>query len=211
MIITFMPSPVHEAITYTLSNSLATKVFDQYPISTRTQIIARQCVEDTGFSGKYSGSRKTPDLSIELRNSNRTNQVKIVLEVGFTETYAQLVGDARLWIEGHKFAPMVILAKMTEHPKYGNPLLKLDDDAIKRLNLPDPSMVDELAFVLGGPLGPVTMNNFTWCGALSEAFIEIWKPNPTTGRAEKVGDRLVSVIILDRMLFTQFYFHYRIF
>ena len=45
-----------------------------------------------------------------------------VVEKGFSESYGDLVNDARLWLEGNHEVRMVILIKIKEDPKYQNPI-----------------------------------------------------------------------------------------
>jgi hypothetical protein len=61
------------------------------------------------FGGEWDGSGKKPDLAIEVQNTDGEFDIKFVLEAGLSESYDQLVEDARLWLEGMDSVSMVSL------------------------------------------------------------------------------------------------------
>ncbi|KAE8313288.1 hypothetical protein BDV41DRAFT_536829 [Aspergillus transmontanensis] len=59
-------------------------------------LLARTCITLEGFSGRFSGSAKEPDCFIAPGGI----WPSITLEVGYSETYAKLLRDADLLLEG---------------------------------------------------------------------------------------------------------------
>ena len=57
-----------------------------------------------------------------------------VVEIGFTETYEELIHDVKLWIEGNQDIRTVILIKVEENPQYRSPTSRLDDDEVEALH-----------------------------------------------------------------------------
>jgi len=109
----------------------------------------------TGFEGQYTGSSKVPDLALLSRNVNRVNEPKFILEVGLSETYEQLVQDAKLWLEGTRDVLVVVLVKFTENPKYRCPIPNVTVKDLDRLNIPKkPSEIRAQDFNLEGELAP---------------------------------------------------------
>ncbi|KAI9779119.1 MAG: hypothetical protein M1816_003742 [Peltula sp. TS41687] len=139
------------------------------------------------FQGMYAGSSKTPDLAVGFKQ-NGVSKLKLVVEVGFSEEYDQLVNDARLWLEGQPSVLMVVLIKLIEQPRYRNPLREFDDDEIKALNLPSPDeMREDLEADPTTPaLGPVCHRGYAWTGALSSVWVEHWRRDGK-GKACKTG------------------------
>lgn len=121
------------------------------------------------------------------------SQVKLVIEVGFAESYDDLVVDAQLWLDGMQSVCVVILTKYYEFPPFRNPVGDLREEDIEQLQFPDTSAIKLSAFNMQGEYGPVIYHGYTWAGRLSEAFIKVWMRNSETGLAEKSGNRMVSV------------------
>lgn len=187
-----MPSPIHEAISSTFLRKIYSTIAT-YPAASQERIEVRTNEDVVGFAGKYTGSRKIPDVQIKVEDQNGNCEVKVVVEVGFAESYEDLVEDARLWLDGQKSVSMVILAKFTESPPYRNPLSKLEEPTLQSLDLPNGFEVRESSFVLMGDFGPANFKELSWVGQITTAFMELWKRNPITGLAERVGERFVSV------------------
>ena len=74
-----------------------------------------------------------------------------VVEIGFTETYEELINDVKLWIEGNKNMRTVILIKVEENPRYYSPTSKLEDDEVKDLGFPDSGGLDTSMVSLKDP------------------------------------------------------------
>ena len=138
------------------------------------------------FSDIWSGSKKRPDLSIEVRNASRRLELKWVVEVGLSETYDQLVEDAQLWLEGHPTVAMVVLIKFCEVPRYRCPVF---DQNPEKLGIPlNLEAIDEAEVTMEGQLGPATYKGLQWVGKISEVFMEIWVKDGD-GRAVRQGNR----------------------
>jgi hypothetical protein len=185
-----MPSPVHESIT-----SIFTRGFNvaqeslPYPLRTRITAVANE--EYNGFGGQYSGSNKTPDLAVNFEDANGSIEPKFVLEVGFSETYDDLVQDARMWLEGRNDVSVFVLASLEETPKYRCPVRGLNDEDSEQLGFPGATELKTFDFSLEGEYGPATYKGFIWVGQISAAFMEIWKKDPMTGLATRNGSRIV--------------------
>jgi hypothetical protein len=54
----------------------------------------------TATNPPYNGDQKEPDTFITSFGSPNLHQPRIVIEVGFSQTYRSLVEDAKLWLEG---------------------------------------------------------------------------------------------------------------
>jgi hypothetical protein len=114
-----------------------------------------------------------------IRGRYWDKEPKFILEVGLSETYEQLVQDAKLWLEGTRNVSVVVLVKFTENPKYRCPIPNATVKHLDRLNIPrKPSEVRDEDFDLEGEYGPVTYKGLKWMGEIAEAFLEVWKRNP---------------------------------
>lgn len=191
LIIQFMPSPVHESITSIFSDGFAI-ARSTLPTSLRTRITAAANQEYKGFGGRYSGSNKAPDLAVEFKNAKGDLEPKFVLEVGFSETYDDLVRDARMWLEGRNDISIFVLTKFKETPKYRCPVRQLDDKDFEQLRFPKATELRTSDFNIEGEYGPATYKGFIWVGQISAAFMELWKKDPTTGLATRNGSRIVG-------------------
>ncbi|KAK9323985.1 hypothetical protein V1517DRAFT_337336 [Lipomyces orientalis] len=87
----------------------------------------------------------------------------VAIEVGTSETYGKLFDDKDMWING-KGVNVVILVCFTESPRFRNPdtrfLLKIVETNIAL-----------------GYYDPLEYRHHKWVGELSEAFIEVWRPD----------------------------------
>ncbi|KAH0541714.1 hypothetical protein FGG08_003806 [Glutinoglossum americanum] len=143
-----------------------------------------------GFGGQYEGSNKTPDLGMEFQNAAGELEIKFVLEVGFSETYEDLVRDAKLWLDGKPEVCVFVLVKFEESPNYRCPVHDLDDEELGRLEFPKGSEVRALNFNLEGEYGPVIYKGLVWVGRISTAYMEVWKRDPVTKLATRNEDRI---------------------
>ena len=117
-----------------------------------------------------------------------------MVEIGFAETYKELIDDVKLWIEGNRDMRTVILIKVEENPRYYSPTSKLEDDEVKDLGFPDPRDLDTSMVILKDPnnsFGPLQINNLVWVGKMG-VFLEIWKRDTANGEAKQQGTRSVS-------------------
>lgn len=192
-VIQWMPSPVHETFASPFIGSHALGTQDLRPEIAR-QIDAVGSQRVGAFGGAYEGSKKEPDVLFKYSQPNDNVLYTAVVEIGFTETYEELVEDIKLWIEGNMNMRTVILIRVEENPRYRSPTSKLEDDEVKELrflNLRDlnPSMA-----VLTDPndsFGPLQIHNLVWVGEMS-VFLEVWKRDTVNGKAKQQGTRSVS-------------------
>jgi hypothetical protein len=105
-----MPSPVHQSIGSTIGEKFVlSKANLPEDLQDQSQLMWEE--DCKGFGGQWLGSRKRPDLAIEVRNADGEYDIKFVLKVGLSESYDQLVEDARLWLEGMRQVYMVGLIR----------------------------------------------------------------------------------------------------
>ncbi|KAK3171767.1 hypothetical protein OEA41_003851 [Lepraria neglecta] len=143
------------------------------------------------FTGAYDGSNKEPDVLFKYRGQDHKVLYTAVVEIGFAETYKELIDDVKLWIEGNRDIRTVILIKVEENPPYSSPARKLEDDEVKDLGFPDPGDLDTSMVSLEDPndsFGPLQINNLAWVGKIG-VFLEIWKRDPVSGEAKQQGTR----------------------
>ena len=116
------------------------------------------------------------------------------MEVGLSETYDELVEDARQWLEGKKEVQTVFLVKVQEALSYQCSTRHMQDDEIVAMKLP--SDIDHESFSLEDEtdvFSPLCIGNMVWVGRM-RGFLEIWKENAMGGLAERQGDRAVSLL-----------------
>jgi hypothetical protein len=183
-----MASPVHESVIsiffegFVNAKALLTQ-------NMRPDMIITHNENFNLFGGQYKGSAKTPDLVVEFRNAAGELEPKFVVEVGFSEAYEDLVDNVRLWLEGTRCVSVAVLVKFYETPRYRRP--HLDDKEVKQLS-DDTTDISNEPFVFEGEYGPVKLRGSTWVGNISEAFMEVWRRDPTTGSALQDGNRMVG-------------------
>lgn len=186
LIIQCMPSPLHQSIT-SIINKKFIRSTSNLPEHLERQTYVSWETDNNKFGGEWAGSNKRPDFSIEVRNANGKLELKWVVEAGLSETYEQLVEDARLWLEGHPDVAMVILVKFCEAQPYRCPVPTIQDP--EELGIPlDVLAIDEAEVTMEGQLGPATYKGLRWVGKISEVFMETWVQD-ADGRAVRQGNR----------------------
>ena len=189
-----MPSPVHEifASPFVRSDGVATQ--DLRPeIAKRIDVVGAQRV-GAAFRGAYKGSKKEADVLFKYEQQNGDTSYTAVVEIGFAETYEELIQDVEMWIEGSRDIRTVILIKVEENPRYCSPTIKLEDDEVRDLGFPDPKDLRASMAVLKDPnnsFGPLQINNLVWVGEIT-VWLEIWKKDRVSGKAKQQGTRTVS-------------------
>jgi hypothetical protein len=186
-ILTFkeMPTPVHESIVDFLHRCFVRKISSADSVRvTRTG----QCIFD---EGEYEGSEKVPDLMIQEKKS-RARVTRWVLEVGFSETYEELLQDMRLWLKGDSKVVQCVLMNIIEDPQYKYPPTDMTDEEVEEQGLQHKVDVDNLE---GGDYGPISCNRHRhqhqWVGNIREIYMEVWRRDANTGEPEQVGTRRV--------------------
>lgn len=132
---------------------------------------------------------------LQCRNKQLQNETLLALELGFSEGYAGLQRSKKLWIEGTETAPMVLVIKISEYPRYANPLTKYGWE--KRLTTELPSLAsikqeDVRPEDLNDPNSPLFMYGLQFAGRLSASF-ELSRRNKD-GKEELVEKGDVSEI-----------------
>ncbi|KAG0638991.1 hypothetical protein HOY80DRAFT_922168 [Tuber brumale] len=197
-----MSSPIHEKVVSTVSegfNLARTSLPDS--LRRKIDIVGNQ--QYTGFRGAYDGSEKTPHTAVEITNAAGVVEVKFVLEVGFTETYDNLVQDAKKWIEGREAACVVMIVKMEENPVYKCPTRTFSNDEFSQLGFPPKLEIDERTFTLEGPYGPAYYKGLRWVGGVT-GFMEIWRRDPVTKLATLMLPGRINLLNMANTRYTHF-------
>jgi hypothetical protein len=63
---------------------------------------------------------------VEFENPQGDLELRFVLEVGFFESYENLVRDTEMWLEGREDVSVLTLAKFEESSKYRCPVRNLN-------------------------------------------------------------------------------------
>ena len=188
-----MPSPTHETLAapFIRSDVVATQDL-RSEIARQINVVGNQRVG--AFTGAYEGSNKEPDVLFKYEGQDHNVLYTAVVEIGFAETYEELIDDVKLWIEGNRDIRTVILIKVEENPCYHSPTSKLEDDEVEDLGFPDPKDLRTSLVVPKDPndsFGPLQINNLGWVNKMS-VFLEIWKRDTVNGGAKQKGTRTVS-------------------
>ena len=194
-IIQWMPTPVHENFVtpFFRSDTIATQEL-RSEIAKQIGVVGSQKVG--AFTGAYEGSKKEPDVLFMYEGQDHNVLYTAVVEIGFGETYEELIDDVKLWIEGNKDIRTVILIKVEENPQYHSPTSKLEDDEVKDLRFPDPKDLKTSIVIPQDPndsFGPLQINNLVWVNKMG-VFLEIWKRDTVNGEAKQQGTRSVSCV-----------------
>ena len=113
--------------------------------------------ETNEFEGEYYGSVKIADLAVQITNADGELETKLVVEIGFSEKYEDLINDIKLWLEGMNSVSMCVLVCFEEEPPYRCPIDKnIKEKEFKRLNFPEPWELKAKDFHLESPFGPAT-------------------------------------------------------
>jgi hypothetical protein len=186
-----MTSPIHQSIVSQLTHDFIMSTAT-LPANLRRQTRIFSGQRFNAFRDQWSGSRKEPDLGIEVRNTDNEMDLKWVLEVGFSETYEHLKNDMQLWLEGNSQISMVTVVRFCETPQYRCPLPIFDEtgeesDPREAVGIPsDFTAIRKKDVILEGDYGPATYKGLRWTGQISEGWIETWGRN-TDGRAVLLG------------------------
>jgi hypothetical protein len=186
-----MPGALHEDVVSTFIQGFGSACAG-LPSDIHSKIHINTGLDFDGFEGRYAGSEKIADVGIQVCNINDKPEMRLVVEVGFSETYEDMVRDARLWLEGTSTVSTAVLVQLRESPKYACPTSNLDPD---QFDYPSVTVMEDYLFgpdYAGQVYGPVVFSAFTWFGRLSSASVETWRRDPTSGLAVLDGNRMVS-------------------
>lgn len=214
-----MPTAVHESIQHCFTRAIDQAEIDlPYP----AQCFCVQGQAMNRFDGQYLGTVKIADLAVQIRNARGQMETKLIIEIGFSEEYDDLINDVRLWLEGMNSVSMCMLVSFDEEPRYQCPVNdNMKMKKFKKLGFPDPEELRPEDFHLEGPFGPAIYKGhangeldnedeepddeepddkeLVWVGHISTAFLERWIRDAQTGKAKKIGNRRVSYILLMRI------------
>lgn len=190
MIVKLAPTPLHESFGPILADSIHNAIM-HLPESMRTSFKARTSQEYIGFRDNTSGTGKIPDLAVTFKLPNGNRELVLVLEVGFSQSWADVVRIATRWLEKTDEVKLVLIAKLTEKPTYSNPIRNMTNKELQPLELKSAFEIKERDFELEGEQGPVTFRGVQWVGSISECYIETWGKD-SFGTAIKLGKRIVS-------------------
>ncbi|KAK9367298.1 hypothetical protein V1509DRAFT_654010 [Lipomyces kononenkoae] len=122
------PNSVHEVVVYEISHAIETAV-DTFLSNHCPQLLPwiRPAGSTTisNFRGRYQRSRKQPDGGFFVAYPNMSSRLKIVVEVGFSESYAKHCRDKDLWLEGYG-VNAVIFFRLHESPRFRYPRTPFD-------------------------------------------------------------------------------------
>ena len=149
-----MPTAVHETMQFCFSSAISTAETD-LPFPARCFCVTNE--EMNEFEGQYSGSVKIADLSVQITNADGELETKLVVEIGFSEKYEDLINDIKLWLEGMNSVSMCVLVYFEEEPSYRCPIDKnMKEKEFKRLKFLEPWELKAKDIYLESPFGPAT-------------------------------------------------------
>ncbi|KAK9238952.1 hypothetical protein V1525DRAFT_399373 [Lipomyces kononenkoae] len=121
-------------------------------------------------------SYKEPDGLIVFEDSESDNAFRIVLEVGFSQTYSSLKRACLWWIEEGE-APVVVSLCLTENHKSSGAATMVFRTAQER-DAQKQRYIDAFNTQLRQEhrqLGPLVYSGYTWFGTLRDAFFETYR------------------------------------
>jgi hypothetical protein len=105
-----MRCTVHQSIVYAIRDKFQISRFI-LPKDLQGQTMLMWGEDCYRMWGEWGESGKRPDLAIQVRNTDGEYDIKFVLEAGLSESYVQLVEDAKLWLGGTDSVSMVSLIR----------------------------------------------------------------------------------------------------
>ena len=136
------------------------------PRPARKDFMVSSGKEFTGFSGKYEGSVKVPDLALELKDSRGCFEPHVVVEVGMSETDEELLGDIHLWMSCESIEAVIIL-NVKETKRYRFPENARD-------KIPTQASIAKDDCHLVDAWGPVVYQGFVFVESIGEVSLEVW-------------------------------------
>lgn len=181
------PTAVHDTIERFFTDSIRS-IRRTHNLTESEELFAFSTSPDIGgFTGDHANSRKQSDMAIipllppalEQADDNpeplNDGFPLVAAEVGFSETYEQLLADMELWLKGSEGkVRAAIVVSLTETPKYSaSPFLG------ESTAEPGP----EAPPARRGPHGPLYRGDHVLVGAIT-GFLEIWRFNAATGTVQ---------------------------
>lgn len=190
MIVKLAPTPLHESFEPILADSIHNPIM-YLPESMRTSFKARSLQEYVGFRDNTSGTGKIPDLAVSFKLPNGNRELVLVLEFGFSQSWADLTRIATRWLEKTGEVRLVLIAKLTDGPTYSNPIRNMTNEELQPRKPKSAFKIRDGDFELEGERGPVTFRGLQWVGSISECYIETWGKD-SFDTAIQLGERVVS-------------------
>ncbi|EEP79568.1 predicted protein [Uncinocarpus reesii 1704] len=165
----WMALPLHELVVEIFSSGLydATRhIKSKCSIRTNEQFQQHK-------DNNYVTTLKAPDLAL------LSGKKVLILEVGFSQTYEQLVDTAKFWLEGSLDVTRVVIVKITE-PKYSCPLKNAGISMLQSLGFPTDDWDIESQFCLESGFGPVTLGTTKWVGEINMFLEHVCEATPPT-------------------------------
>ncbi len=166
--------PVHSLIPR-LINRASEQWIGTLPIDQQSRVRGDFDIDRKATQGRWKGSSKRPDYSIQLTSAGGLWKDKWVIEAGFSQNYDSLKETARLWLEGMQDnqVEMVTLIHYEENPPYRCPLHAGKNPTTQGIPL-DISDIYASHPVCTTPTGPVTYRDKIWVGGIVKVSMETW-------------------------------------
>lgn len=148
---------------------------------------------------KGSGVRKQADVSVTYGDDDTEFKVQafpsMVWEVGFSESYTDLLEDARQWLEGSCGGVRLVIVVKLEEVKKGTVVAGPSEEASN--SQPSPGSGDSEQVDNEPGSDPASYQELRrsckvddWVGPIN-AFLEVWRYNKSTGKMKQDGERIV--------------------
>ncbi|QSS52747.1 hypothetical protein I7I53_08476 [Histoplasma capsulatum var. duboisii H88] len=166
------PTPIHESLIETTR-----KEFTDH-LSSNVSMPLVMTSNSTFFIGADDSDtiEFVPDLAI----SSTSQRPFLVLEVGVSEKYDDMLETAKTVLSQSPTTKFSIIIKLIEKPLFRSPL-KLSDYLFKPrsdIPIPSPPTIKDCYSSDTDPEGPIMINGLRWVGKIS-AFWEIWGRDAT--------------------------------
>ncbi|PUU72185.1 acetyl-CoA carboxylase [Tuber borchii] len=141
LIIKYMATPTHDSLHYFFNQTFSSFLIGRIGSLKASQLFSvGSGTTFEGFEGKWSGgSSKLPDAFAMLKT---TEFPAIVCESGFSESWDNLMQDARLWLLGTEGqTKIVVILSFTENQLSGNPV---EDTTDKNNNTEEKTLIDSI-------------------------------------------------------------------
>jgi hypothetical protein len=169
LVVDYMASALHDAPLKILAQEIPQKI----PLATPGSYLEVERCKFEGFLGQYEGSSRTADMLVSVvRPDHFESEARMVVEVGFSQSYDDLVQKAELWIEFTASVRSVLLINIEEEPNHSSPIKDVDLLELRMLN--DIVLADRLNSPDVPEFGPVIIEGSTWVGEIRHAVVELW-------------------------------------
>ena len=181
---------MHEAAVHGIHESVLDAIKAKGP-EHRLKFIMRTNVNEWSVSrATVDFTTKIPDFMLKyIPTGAQLSKPIFLMEVGFSESYDSLAKTMRYWLESDEEIKLAFLVKFTESPGYNSKRI-LQHIPQNVLDNPKGYLPRSLVDV-NDCEGRLEIHGSTFVGTTT-AFVEIWKPEPNTGKAMCWGNRIVS-------------------